>query len=81
MGTFEKNLWILVKENANLDRFRQLLELRLQPDLFCRDPIERRSKLTVFDFCRQHHQQDIYNFLRRKLRPDQKTNVAAWPDA
>jgi hypothetical protein len=79
-GTFEENLWILVKENANLARFRKLLELRTNPDLLCRDPIERDSTLTVFDFCRQHDQKDIYQYLRRKLSPSQKEKVADWTD-
>jgi len=30
-GTFEENLWILVKENAHLGRFRNLLGLRTNP--------------------------------------------------
>ena len=79
-GTFEENLWILVKENAHLGRFRNLLELRTNPDLLCRDPVEKSSNLTVFDFCRQHDQEDIYKYLRRKLRPSQKEQVADWAD-
>jgi len=77
-GTFEENLWIRVKENANKDRFRELLELRQEPDLFCSDPVEKNSKLTVFDFCREHDQKDIYEFLRGKLNPKSKAKVPAW---
>ena len=79
-GTFEKNLWILVKENANLNRFRALLQIRTNPDFFCKDPIEKDSELTVFDFCRSHNQEDIYTFLRRKLSPEQRARVAEWSD-
>ena len=80
-GAFEENLWILVKENANLDRFKDLLELRTNPNLFCKDPVEKGSELTVFDFCRQHNQKDIYKFLRGKLSPDKKSKVADWSEA
>ena len=79
-GTFEDNLWILVKENACLDRFRNLLGLRTNSDLLCRDPVEKSSNLTVFDFCLQHDQEDIYKYLRKKLSPSQKCQVADWAD-
>ena len=79
-GTFEENLWILAKENAHLGRFRNLLGLRTNPDLLCRDPVEKNSNLTVFDFCRQHDQEDIYKYLRRKLSLSQKDQVADWAD-
>jgi hypothetical protein len=80
-GTFEENLWTLVKENANLDRFRELFELRTKPDLFCKDPIEKSSKESVFDYCLQHNQADIYSFLRRKLSGDDKKKVVEFPKA
>jgi len=80
-GTFEENLWTLVKENANLDRFRELFELRKNPDLFCKDPIETLSKETVFDFCLQHNQEDIYSFLRKKLSSADKKKVVEFPQS
>jgi hypothetical protein len=79
-GTFESNLWTLVLENAGLDRFRELFEIKHKSDdLLAPDPSSGTTG-TVFDFCRMRADyKEVFDFLYKRLTPEQKQLVKPRP--
>jgi hypothetical protein len=78
-GSFESNLWQLVLENAGIDRFRALFEIKHQNDsLLCIDP-SGGLKGTVFDFCRkQPDYEQAFKYLYNRLPIDQRSKIKPW---